>query len=87
MEVLQGGASKAPTISEEKLNSIRLLSADQRKVESEIVSAEMNKSLAVKKLESIYQQYAKFDEEVVKEFGLGAVVNLRTGEVTIKVKQ
>ena len=74
----------AKQLKEEELKNIQALNQKFVNTKVAIADAEVNKKNLILALETIQQEFADMEKELIKSYGENSVIDLRTGEVREK---
>ena len=74
----------AKQLKEEELKNIQALNQKFVNTKVAIADAEVNKKNLIAALETIQQEIADMEKELIKSYGENSVIDLRTGEVREK---
>lgn len=74
----------AKQLKEEELKNIQALNQKFVNTKVAIADAEVNKKNLIAALETIQQEFADMEKELIKSYGENSVIDLRTGEVRDK---
>jgi hypothetical protein len=74
----------AKQLKEEELKNIQALNQKFVNTKVAIADAEVNKKNLIAALETIQQEFADMEKELIKSYGENSVIDLRTGEVREK---
>tara|TARA_R100001224_G_C3935387_1_gene120318 strand:- start:302 stop:559 length:258 start_codon:yes stop_codon:yes gene_type:complete len=74
----------AKQLKEEELKNIQALNQKFVNTKVAIAYAEVNKKNLIAALETIQQEFADMEKELIKSYGENSVIDLRTGEVKEK---
>lgn len=74
----------AKQLKEEELKNIQTLNQKFVNTKVAIADAEVNKKNLIAALETIQQEFADMEKELIKSYGENSVIDLRTGEVRDK---
>ena len=74
----------AKQLKEEELKNIQSLNQKFVNTKVAIADAEVNKKNLIAALETIQQEFADMEKELIKSYGENSVIDLRTGEVKEK---
>lgn len=74
----------AKQLKEEELKNIQTLNQKFVNTKVAIADAEVNKKNLIAALETIQQEFADMEKELIKSYGENSVIDLRTGEVREK---
>ena len=74
----------AKQLKEEELKNIQALNQKFVNTKVAIADAEVNKKNLILALETIQQEFANMEKELIKSYGENSVIDLRTGEVRDK---
>tara|TARA_R100001163_G_C4948846_1_gene117491 strand:- start:157 stop:414 length:258 start_codon:yes stop_codon:yes gene_type:complete len=74
----------AKQLKEEELKNIQALNQKFVNTKVAIADAEVNKKNLIAALETIQQEFADMEKELIKSYGENSVIDLRTGEVKEK---
>ena len=74
----------AKQLKEEELKNIQALNQKFVNTKVAIADAEVNKKNLILALETIQQEFADMEKELIKSYGENSVIDLRTGEVRDK---
>lgn len=74
----------AKQLKEEELKNIQALNQKFVNTKVAIADTEVNKKNLIAALETIQQEFADMEKELIKSYGENSVIDLRTGEVRDK---
>ena len=74
----------AKQLKDEELKNIQALNQKFVNTKVAIADAEVNKKNLIAALETIQQEFADMEKELIKSYGENSVIDLRTGEVREK---
>jgi len=74
----------AKQLKEEELKNIQALNQKFVNTKVAIADAEVNKKNLIAALETIQQEFADMEKNLIKSYGENSVIDLRTGEVREK---
>lgn len=74
----------AKQLKDEELKNIQALNQKFVNTKVAIADAEVNKKNLMAALETIQQEFADMEKELIKSYGENSVIDLRTGEVREK---
>ena len=74
----------AKQLKEEELKNIQALNQKFVNTKVAIADAEVNKKNLIAALETIQQEFADMEKELIKSYGENSFIDLRTGEVREK---
>lgn len=74
----------AKQLKDEELKNIQALNQKFVNTKVAIADAEVNKKNLIAALETIQQEFADMEKELIKSYGENSVIDLRTGEVRDK---
>ena len=74
----------AKQLKDEELKNIQALNQKFVNTRVAIADAEVNKKNLMAALETIQQEFADMEKELIKSYGENSVIDLRTGEVREK---
>ena len=74
-------------LTEEELQFIKTGATEFAKIKTSLGEIELQKQGFIKKAEEIAQMFTQNEKTLIEKYGVDAIINVQTGEVTQKEKQ
>lgn len=71
-------------LTQEELTKIQDANTTFNKAKSALGNLEMDKFEILKQIEGLKREFSEMEMELIKKYGVNAVINMQTGEVTPK---
>ena len=74
-------------LTDEELEAIQQMNTEYSQLKNSIAEIEMQKYATLNAIEALREKFSNHERLLVSKYGIDAVINLKTGEITTKEKE
>lgn len=74
-------------LTDEELETIQQMNTEYSKLKNSIAEIEMQKYATLNAIEALREKFSNHERLLVSKYGIDAVINLKTGDITKKEKE